>query len=232
MVFFSTPFPRLLDELAKIPKIGAIAPLLQGPDGKPQIEDYYPSLPSTMQFIFLRSIFKRAPFAMAIALRWFHSKISPSGVHQVDQIPGAFLLFRKELFPDGMFLNEAYFIWMEDVDFCFRLKRDGLKAVVVADERVTHLGGTSFKMQSIPWKRLMFNQSYITYLGLHFKLLPYSVHMAVLALNALLTLVFYPWTHAWKGPKAVISRLALEAKVLFAIVRQGWAMFWKKVRSA
>ena len=170
MVFLSDPFPRLLEEMAKDPAIGAIGPLLQGADGRPQIEDFYPSLPSTLQFILLRSIFKRAPFAMKLAMRFFHSRIGHTGVHAVEQIPGAFLLLRKGLFGDDTVLNEAFFIWMEDVDFCQRLRKMGLKAVVVADERITHLGGTSFAMQSIPWKRLMFTRSYLTYLRLHLPL--------------------------------------------------------------
>lgn len=221
MVFLSDPFPRLLAEMAGDPAIGAIGPLLQGADGRPQIEDFYPSLPSVAQFILLRSIFKRFPFAMPLARRFYHARIGETGVHVAEQIPGAFLLLRRGLFGDDTVLNEAYFIWMEDVDFCRRLRDMGLKAVVVADERITHLGGTSFAMQSVPWKRLMFTRSYLTYLRLHLGLGQYLVHASALAANAFLTVVFYPLTHARKGPSAVLNRLVLELKVLRMILGQG-----------
>ena len=46
MIFVSNPFPRLLQELARDPKIGAIGPLLYGTDGQPQIHDFYPRFPT------------------------------------------------------------------------------------------------------------------------------------------------------------------------------------------
>lgn len=229
IIFQSNPFPRLLQELKKDPEIGVIGPLLYGLDGCPQIENFYPTLPSISQFILLRSALMHLPFAIPLAMRFFHAQIGPRGVFYVEQIPGAFLLFRRSLFGSRPVLNEAYFIWMEDVDFCFEIRRMGKKSAVVADEKVTHIGGTSFQMQSVPWKRLMFTQSYLTYLSLHFPTFRYSVHIIVMALNALLILTMYPFSHYQKGPSAVISRMGLEAKVFWMILKSGAIGLIKKM---
>lgn len=214
-VFVSNPFPRLIAELEKDPGIGTIGPLLYGEDGKPQIEHFYPKFPTVLQFVLLRSLLgKLAPFRK-LALRFCHARISPTGMTSVDQIPGAFLLFRKNLFAGAPPLNEAYFIWMEDVDFCLRVKRQGQKVVVVSDEKIVHLGGTSFKMVGVPRKKLMFTESFLTFLRLYHGLGSHIAHAILMSLNALIIAVIMTAVHAprlsWAGIK---ERVVLEAKVI------------------
>jgi GT2 family glycosyltransferase len=45
----------------------------------------------------------------------------------VDYIPAAALLVRREVFERTGLLDERYFCYMEDVDFCLRAARDGFR---------------------------------------------------------------------------------------------------------
>ncbi len=218
MIFLSNPFPRLIEELRKDPKIGVIAPLLHGTDGRPQINFFYPTLPSILQFIVLRSIFCIVPPFPKLAERFFHARIGASGVHFVEQIPGAFFFFHRSLFGDAPVLTEAFFIWFEDVDFCLRVRRKGLKVAVVADEKITHIGGSSFKMWDEPRKRLMFWNSYLTYLDLHFGLGAYILHTTLMVVNSMSYFLLSPLYFFRHGFNGMITRLTLEKNILRLIL--------------
>ena len=228
MVFLANPFPRLVEELRKDDKIGAIAPLLYGLDGKPQIQNFYPTFPTVLQFVLLRSILgKLAPFKK-MATIFCHSRIELSGIHFVDQIPGAFLLFRKDLFKGKPALEEAYFIWMEDVDFCLRIRKMGLKAAVVSDERITHIGGTSFQMWDVSRKKLMFTESFMTFLRLHHGFGSHLIHGILMSINAICIAVIMTGFYAPKLSLAEIkTRLRLERDVLLIIMNSLTARFSK-----
>ena len=214
MIFVSNPFPRLLKELNGNPHIGVIGPLLYGTDGLPQVENFYPTLPTLWQFIAHRSLLAKLPVFRWLARRFFHAIIGAAGVYFVDQIPGAFLLFNKDLFGTGPVLEEAYFIWMEDVDFCRRVHDKGLKVAVVADERITHIGGTSFRMWDEASKKLRFTRSYLTYLRLHFGFGAYLINVSVMLLNTLCIILVSPLFHAPSGLKKIRASLSLQKKVL------------------
>lgn len=218
MVFLSNPFPRLIEELRKDPQIGVIGPLLHGSDGRPQIGHFYPTFPSVSQFIVFRSILAVIPPFPKLANRFFHAHVGASGVHFVDQIPGAFFFFRRSLFGAEPVLNEAYFIWMEDVDFCLRVRQKGLKVAVIADEKITHMGGTSFKMWDEPRKRLMFWRSYLTYIGLHFGIGPYLLHTILMVLNSMSFFFLTPRYYFRYGFNGMLARLKLEKNIILLIL--------------
>jgi GT2 family glycosyltransferase len=102
----------------------------------------------------------------------------------VDQIPGAFLFFRSDAFEAGTWLNEAYFLWMEDVHFCRRIQKAGLRVAVVTDASVTHLGGSSFKQRKDAWNRRVFSESFLTYLVLNSCGVARGVTMVIMAWDA------------------------------------------------
>ena len=55
-----------------------------------------------------------------------------------DWVAGMFMLFRRESFEAVRGFDQRYFLYYEDVDLCWRLRRAGLAAVVVTAARVVH----------------------------------------------------------------------------------------------
>jgi GT2 family glycosyltransferase len=78
---------------------------------------------------------------------------------EVDQPAGAFLLVKRRVWEELGGLDEAYYpLWFEDVDFCLRLRRAGLKILVDPVCRVRHEGGHSlesvgFRDRQLFWYR-------------------------------------------------------------------------------
>tara|TARA_B100000212_G_scaffold321368_1_gene279868 strand:+ start:96 stop:1022 length:927 start_codon:yes stop_codon:yes gene_type:complete len=81
----------------------------------------------------LTRLFKSTGMAMH---DWDH-KISG----EVDQVMGAFFLTRKELFNDLQGFDETFFVYYEEMDFCFRAKLKGYKTFYEASVQAYHYGG-------------------------------------------------------------------------------------------
>lgn len=60
-------------------------------------------------------------------------------------VGGTFMVARKEVFEKIGFFNEDYFMYFEDVDFCYRAKNKGFKIGLNPDLKITHLSGASSK---------------------------------------------------------------------------------------
>ena len=219
IIFLSNPLPRLILEMQENPEIGAIAPLLHDAEGRPQITGYYPNFPTTAQYFLTRTVLaEKVALLRRVADRFFHSRIGNAGLYHVDQIPGAFLFFRRDLFGGLPPLDEGYFIWMEDVDFCLRVHEKGLKVAVVADEKVIHLGGASFKMRTPSWNRMVFFQSYLTYVSMHFKRGNYVIHAALMFADSFVRIIVILLSGFIRRQGKIGPRMILEWKIMKSIL--------------
>lgn len=63
--------------------------------------------------------------------------------HEVDAISGAFFMTRKSVLEKVGFFDEDYFLYGEDIDLSFRIKRMGLQVMYIPDVVVLHHKGTS-----------------------------------------------------------------------------------------
>jgi len=62
----------------------------------------------------------------------------PEEPHEVDYLPGACLLLSREAWEQAGHLDESYFCYLEDADFCVRIRRSGLAVVAVPDATAFH----------------------------------------------------------------------------------------------
>ena len=67
---------------------------------------------------------------------------------ELDWVTGAFFLIRKKVIDDIGYFDEDYFMYTEEVDFCFRAKQSGWKVYYLPKWFITHIGGASGKAWS------------------------------------------------------------------------------------
>jgi len=151
---------ELADSFIKDNKIAAVSPLLLFRSGGIQ-EDYYMKFPNLWQiFLYhnrlLRSLILKTPLKNLIL-----SKLSKEKITEVQQLPGAALMARKEVWDKVGLLDENYHFLYEDVDWCFRARKLGLKLVVVPEAKIIHIGGGSWKKR-INNESLTFYKQYFT----------------------------------------------------------------------
>ncbi|MDP3997162.1 MAG: glycosyltransferase family 2 protein [Candidatus Andersenbacteria bacterium] len=62
---------------------------------------------------------------------------------EVEQVMGAVFLINKELLRQIGGLDECFWIWFEEVDYCFNARKRGWRIVYRPDAPVVHFGGAS-----------------------------------------------------------------------------------------
>lgn len=63
--------------------------------------------------------------------------------YEVDSIVGAFMLIRREVIDQVGLLDEDYFMYGEDIDWCYRIKQAGWKVVYYPEAEIIHYKGAS-----------------------------------------------------------------------------------------
>lgn len=62
---------------------------------------------------------------------------------EVDWLPGASMMIRREVFEAIGLMDENYFLYFEETDFCLQAKRAGWSCWYVPQSRVLHIAGQS-----------------------------------------------------------------------------------------
>lgn len=73
---------------------------------------------------------------------------------EVDSVVGAFMLIKKEVIDKIGLLDEEFFMYGEDLDFCFRAKQAGYKVMYYPGTQITHYlygSSKSVAFRSVSW---------------------------------------------------------------------------------
>lgn len=62
---------------------------------------------------------------------------------QMDWITGAFFMIRKETFKNVGYFDKDYFMYVEEVDYCYRAKKAGWEIWYLPKWSIVHYGGAS-----------------------------------------------------------------------------------------
>lgn len=85
----------------------------------------------------------------------------------VDFATGACILLHKNVFKKvGLFDDKRFFLYFEDIDFCYRLKNYSIPVLYVPEITITHLEGQSSFNQTAQKKRY-YNEGLCNYLKKH-----------------------------------------------------------------
>lgn len=82
---------------------------------------------------------------------WDHNSI-----REIDWARGAVLLFTKEVLDKVGLLDEQFYIYAEEMDFYYRVKKAGFKTVFIPDAQIIHFGKSSSRQR----RAEMFIQNY------------------------------------------------------------------------
>ncbi len=67
--------------------------------------------------------------------------------HEVDWVAGAFMLLRSEVFEQAGGMDETYWMYSEETDWCYRIKQRGWKIYYLPQVAITHVGGGSTRQR-------------------------------------------------------------------------------------
>lgn len=111
--------------------------------------------------------------------------------HEIEVLSGAFMMMRKSVLDEIGLLDEAFFMYGEDIDLSYRIVKAGYKNYYFADTTIIHYKGESTKKGSLNYVRTFYN-AMIIFAKKHFegeqaKLYVFMLQIAIY-LRAFLTL--------------------------------------------
>ena len=120
------------------PRAGIAGSRLEEPDGRPQRSAFrFPGVMSELENSVRLSVVSR------LLNRFVVAPPPPETNCEVDWVAGASMMIRRAVFEAIGLLDEHYFMYFEEVDFCLRARRAGWPCWYVPTSRVVHLVGQS-----------------------------------------------------------------------------------------
>ncbi len=120
------------------PRAGIVGACLLNADGTFQAS--HTSFPNLWQEFLILSGLGRLRFGRHYPS---HGPEEDKGPQIVDYVEGACLLVRQEAFEGAGGLDEGYFMYAEEVDWCYTMREKGWQVWYQPAAKVTHLGGGS-----------------------------------------------------------------------------------------
>jgi GT2 family glycosyltransferase len=133
--------PGLLTYLEEHPEVGIIGPKLLNPDGSLQLSCR--RFPNPLAALFRNTLLGRLFPNNRFTRDYLMADFQHDQVREVDWVSGAALLARKELVDKIGGLDPEFFMYCEDVDWCWRAWKAGYKVTYFPSSVITHAIGRS-----------------------------------------------------------------------------------------
>lgn len=155
---------------------------------------------------------------------YYMGHLNEDEVNEIDILPGAFLLFSREVYEKIGGLDESYFMYGEDIDFSWRIRLAGYKNYYLPETHIIHYKGESTKKGSMNYVYTFYNamsifvKKYFT--GRNAKMFNLLLQAAIWLRAAL----------AWG--KRIASKVALPVVDFgvayggFVLLKSLWATYW------
>jgi len=140
--------PQAVNQLHKLaeeqPRAGIIGARLVNPDGSFQAS--YVDFPNLLQEFLISSGLGRRLFGS-----WYpnHSPEVYEIARKVDYVQGACLLVRRDAYQIVGGLDEGYFMYSEEVDWCYTMHLAGWEVWYQPTACITHIGGASSRSRAV-----------------------------------------------------------------------------------
>jgi O-antigen biosynthesis protein len=82
--------------------------------------------------------------------------LSPDETYPVDAVSGSFMMLRREVFEKIGGLDEGFFMYGEDLDWCYRVQQSGKKVYYVHSTKIIHFKGESTRRSEIDEMKIFY----------------------------------------------------------------------------
>lgn len=192
---------QMVQFLDQNPKAGIIAGRLLNPDGSTQ-RNYYPDRLPTFTSILASLVGLHRVWGQSASggrAEWDPNKACP-----MEQVPGACMMVRREVFQQIGFWDSDFTCWYEDVDFCCRGRQAGWELWYVPEASVVHYGGATFRELGISQKTIWRFHGLLRYSAKHFSRIQNVLVRFFVILTFLLRLPIAALLSIW--PRAEVRR--------------------------
>ena len=123
----------------------------------------FPSLLNSLLFsTYLFKLFPTSRFFGREQMTWWHRDYE----REVDVVTGCYMLVRKQAIDQVGLMDDGFFMYAEETDWCFRFKARGWKNWFTPDAEIIHFGGASAAKLGVSRAQIT-NASFIRYMNKH-----------------------------------------------------------------
>ncbi len=196
--------PGTLDTLVAYleahPDVGLVGPIVQNPDGTPQLSSF--NDPSLFRMLYKISgmgyltrhggLVRRSLQRMGIAQRMRIESLNTQPVtHSVPVIVGVSMVVRRKAYLDAGLMDEATRVYGEEMGWHWRLREHGWKIVLVAEAQITHYNPQS---ELRGWKLAEHRKSILHYFSTYkSKTQAAIIRIAIIGTHSLMALCYFPF---------------------------------------
>ena len=184
----------MIDYMEQHPRIGALGPQLLNPDGT--VQSSRRRFP-TLMTAFFESTWLQGMAPQKLLRDYYVLDVSDEETAMVDWVTGACLLTRCEIYKQVGGLDEDYFMYSEELDWCRRIKDAGWDIVYSPTAQVLHHVGKSSE-QAVTHRHINYQRAKLRYFRKH------HGHLAATALRIFL-LMNYVWQIKLEAMKGIIG---------------------------
>jgi GT2 family glycosyltransferase len=185
-VFPETGFRKLVDFMDSNPEAGICGPKMVDVSGN--LLHSCRSFPSFLTSISSsQSILYRYFPGNPLSRRYLLKDLDHSRIQEVDWVSGSCLMIRKKMLDQIGLLDESYFIYVEDVDLCYRAHKAGWKIFYFPEVTLVHQLGQSTSRDRLR-SRLQHHKSMWIFFKKHFH--PHPLLKSIIFFGILARLIF------------------------------------------
>lgn len=156
---------KIVARLDQLDDVGVAGPMLLNEDGT--IQPSVRRLPLLIdQALMVLQLHQVEPLLPPLK-RYLQQNFDYSKEQDVEQVMGAAFFIRRACLDEIGLLDELFFIWFEEVDFCKRALSHGWRVFYTPVARIRHRGGASFAQEGSARKQRMYLASMTSYFGKH-----------------------------------------------------------------
>lgn len=175
-------FKKVVDFMDKTPEAGGLGVRMLDGKGKflPESKRGLPT--PAVAFYKIFGISKLFPKSTTFG-RYHLGYLSEFETNEIEILSGAFMLMRKEALDKVGLLDEAFFMYGEDIDLSYRIILGGYKNYYFPETRIIHYKGESTKKSSVNYV-FVFYRAMIIFARKHFsqknaKLFSFLINLAI-----------------------------------------------------
>ena len=192
-VIHSGFFERMIKALRDNPNIGIVAPQHVNNSGSVIVScREFPTHLSLLSYVTgLSFLFPRSPTLSGWKMGYFDHKTS----RIVEQPMGAAMMVRMKEIETVGYMDERFWMFFNDVDWCRRFRDIGKVAYFLAEARITHFCGQSVKHKPVSMI-ITSHRAFYRYFKKYFRgfkwMIPNFIAATILLLTAILRILFLP----------------------------------------
>jgi len=200
--------PGVFDEMLRVadlnPQTGVIGPKLLNMDGT--LQKSWSSFPSFLSELVGKNF------------RIRHPVVNIPNTYDVDWIMGACMLVRAATIQDVGKMDEDYFFYSEETDWCFRIKKKNWKVWYLTSGEIYHLGGGSTKRGSVAQLVSLYQSKLLYFKKNHGNFMTTLLRMG-LAFSNTLGIIRRVMFLNWRDRDAAFQRIANQSKLVWYLLR-------------